>query len=172
MLDRKLEDKLVNHRIEIRPFFLPVDGTILNGNTERPSIFQWSILVMDSTLPAKGTAHRASRGTEKVGFSNFRLESWDKSFEQKVVFESWNQSFIASIRWTRPQSTSFARAGCGLLSAVPWRFRSKSRNSSCQAFSQAKSTPAPKEGETIQTYKKQPNGWVDVMSLVESLMTC
>lgn len=65
-LMRKLEDKLVQHRVEIRPFFLPVDQNGLNGNREMPSGFQWAICVLDSTLPTKGTAHRATRGADKA----------------------------------------------------------------------------------------------------------
>ena len=142
----------------MRPFFLPVDVAMLNGNTERPGIYQWTILVMDSTLPAKGTAHRASRGTEKVGFSIF--------CGQTVLNMFW------PIRWTRPQSTSSARAGCGLPSAVPWLPPSKSKSSSCQAFSQVKFTPAPKGDATTLICKKPPNGWVDVTFRAASLMTC
>lgn len=56
----------MQHRIEIRPFFLPIDTSALNGNREMPSGYQWSICVLDSTLPAKGTAHRANRGCEKA----------------------------------------------------------------------------------------------------------
>ena len=68
---RKLEDKLVQHWIELRPFFLPVDVSNLNGNREMPAGYQWNICVLDSTLPAKGTAHRASRGAEKaIRFKN------------------------------------------------------------------------------------------------------
>ena len=63
---RKLEDKLVQHRIEMRPFFVPVDTSQLNGNRDMPSGFQWAIAVLDSTLPSKGTAYRANRGVDKA----------------------------------------------------------------------------------------------------------
>eukprot|EP00438_Fugacium_kawagutii_P036575 Skav211972 [mRNA] locus=scaffold1330:1253:3988:+ [translate_table: standard] len=59
---KRLEDKLVQHKIEIRPFVLPIDVSGLNGNREMPCGYSWSICVLDTTLPAKGTAHRAARG--------------------------------------------------------------------------------------------------------------
>lgn len=65
---RKLEDKLVHHRLEWRPFFLPVDTSELHGCREMPAGFQWYLIVSDSTLPSKGTAHRANRGAEKAAF--------------------------------------------------------------------------------------------------------
>ena len=63
---RKLEDKLVQHRIEWRLFFVPVDLSDIHGRREMPSAFSWYLCVADSTLPSKGTAHRANRTAEKV----------------------------------------------------------------------------------------------------------
>ena len=64
---RKLEDKLLNHRIEFRSFFLPMDLSSLHHNREMPSGFTLYLCVSDVTLPAKGTAHRANRNAGKVG---------------------------------------------------------------------------------------------------------
>ena len=63
---RKLEDKLLNHRLEFRTFFLPMDLSQLHHNREMPAGFTFFLCVSDTTLPAKGTAHRANRNAGKV----------------------------------------------------------------------------------------------------------
>ena len=75
---RKLEDKLLNHRIEFRSFFLPMDLGQLHHNREMPAGFTLYLCVSDCTLPAKGTAHRANRNAGKVleTCCSFVLKSW------------------------------------------------------------------------------------------------
>ena len=64
---RKLEDKLIQHHIEFRSFFLPMDLTGLHHNRDMPAGFTLYLCVSDATLPSKGTAHRANRGASKAG---------------------------------------------------------------------------------------------------------
>ena len=63
---RRLEDKLVNHKIEFRWCFLSMDLSSIHHNREMPSGFAFYVCVMDATLPSKGTAHRANRTSEKA----------------------------------------------------------------------------------------------------------
>lgn len=65
----------MHHRLEFRPFFLPVDTSELHGCREMPAGFQWYLIVADSTLPSKGTAHRANRGAEKAAFCDLCANS-------------------------------------------------------------------------------------------------
>lgn len=82
---RKIEDKLVNNcRIELRNFVVNLDMQDIHKNRELPAAYLCWIGVPDSTLPNKGTAHRALRsggdpppaqvntllGVEKTVFSN------------------------------------------------------------------------------------------------------
>lgn len=64
---RKLEDKLIQHHIEFRSFFLPMDLNGLHHNRDMPAGFTLYLCVSDATLPSKGTAHRANRGASKAG---------------------------------------------------------------------------------------------------------
>ena len=66
---RKLEDKLNHHRLEFRHFTLQIDVRSLHGSREMPAGYTFYICVADSTLPSKGTAHRANRNAEKVRVS-------------------------------------------------------------------------------------------------------
>lgn len=59
---RKLEDKLLNHKVELRPFCLNLNTTHIHQNRDLPSAYVSFLGVADSTLPNKGTAHRAVRG--------------------------------------------------------------------------------------------------------------
>lgn len=61
-LGRKLEDKLLTSRVELRAFTLNLDLSEIHGNRELPSAFVCYLGVCDSTLPLKGTAHRTVRG--------------------------------------------------------------------------------------------------------------
>lgn len=74
-LQRKLEDKLVDHKLEFRSFFLPMDLTGLHHNRDMPGGFTFYMIVSDSCLPAKGTAHRASRSAGKAaGLNLFQFQ--------------------------------------------------------------------------------------------------
>ena len=63
---RKLEDKLANHKIELRPFTLNIKLEELHKNREMPGAFLCYLGVADSTLPLRGTAHRAVRGAPEA----------------------------------------------------------------------------------------------------------
>ena len=60
---RKLEDKLQNHKIELRPFTINISLEDLHKNREMPGAYLSFLGVADSTLPLRGTAHRSVRGT-------------------------------------------------------------------------------------------------------------
>lgn len=60
---RKIEDKLVNCNIEVRKFALNLDVGEVHKNREFPAAYWCWLGVLDSTLPNKGTAHRALRGS-------------------------------------------------------------------------------------------------------------
>ncbi|CAK9100995.1 unnamed protein product [Durusdinium trenchii] len=62
MTCRKLEDKLANHKIELRPWTLNLNLEDLRKNREMPGAFLSFLGVADSTLPLRGTAHRVVRG--------------------------------------------------------------------------------------------------------------
>ena len=59
---RKLEDKLLAHKIELKPFIINVDQKDIHRNRDLPAAFIAFMGVVDSTLPLKGTAHRVVRG--------------------------------------------------------------------------------------------------------------
>lgn len=61
-MQRKLEDKLLASRIEMRAFTLNLDLSEIHGNRDLPSAFICYLGVCDATLPLKGTAHRSIRG--------------------------------------------------------------------------------------------------------------
>ena len=58
---RRLEDKFQENCIELKPFFLNMDTTNVHGNRDIPASFICYLGIIDSTLPTKGTLHRASR---------------------------------------------------------------------------------------------------------------
>ena len=58
-----MEDKLIAHKIELKPFTLNLDLSELHRNRDLPSAFVCYMGVVDSTLPLKGTAHRVVRGS-------------------------------------------------------------------------------------------------------------
>ena len=58
---RKIEDKLTQHQLELRPFHLMVNLSNLHGNCEQPSCYSSCLVVSDHTLPAKGVAYRLPR---------------------------------------------------------------------------------------------------------------
>ena len=59
---RKIEDKLVACNIELRNFALNLDVGEIHKNRKFPACYFCWLGVLDSTLPNKGTAHRALRG--------------------------------------------------------------------------------------------------------------
>ncbi|CAK9083772.1 unnamed protein product, partial [Durusdinium trenchii] len=59
---RKIEDKLLMCRVELKAFTLNLDLSDIHGNRELPSAFVCYLGVPDCTLPSKGTAHRVVRG--------------------------------------------------------------------------------------------------------------
>lgn len=62
---RRLEDKLaINCRVEIRQFVTNLDLSDVHKSRELPSAYVCWLGVPDSTLPHKGTAHRALRGKD------------------------------------------------------------------------------------------------------------
>ena len=62
---RRLEDKLaINCRVELRPFATNLDMGDVHKSREFPSAYWCWLGVADSTLPHKGTAHRALRGKD------------------------------------------------------------------------------------------------------------
>lgn len=66
---RVFEDKLVHHRVEFRPWVLTMDMTDVHSNRELPAGYTMYLCVSDTTLPAKGTAHRTNRNSaEKACF--------------------------------------------------------------------------------------------------------
>lgn len=63
---RRLEDKFVNHKIELRIFMLNLSLQELHRNRELPAGFVCFLGVPDSTLPLRGTAHRSVRGAPEM----------------------------------------------------------------------------------------------------------
>ena len=63
---RRLEDKLNDHKIEFRQFFMPLDISGLHHNRSMPGEFVFYLCVADMCLPSQGTAHRANRGIGKA----------------------------------------------------------------------------------------------------------
>ncbi|CAK9109302.1 unnamed protein product [Durusdinium trenchii] len=63
---RRLEDKLIANKIELRPFTLNLSLDDLHKNRELPSAYICYLGVPDSTLPLKGTAHRSVRGAPEI----------------------------------------------------------------------------------------------------------
>ena len=61
-MSRKLEDKLNNHKVELRSFTLNLNVDDLHKNRELPSAYVCYLGVLDSTLPLRGTAQRVVRG--------------------------------------------------------------------------------------------------------------
>lgn len=61
---RKLEDKLESRKIELRLAVINMNTDDLHRNRECPSAYPIWLGVVDSTLPSKGTAHRALRGKD------------------------------------------------------------------------------------------------------------
>ena len=60
---RKLEDKFTaNCKVELRQFVVNLDVEEVHKNRELPSAYICWLGVPDTTLPKKGTAHRALRG--------------------------------------------------------------------------------------------------------------
>lgn len=66
VLWRRLEDKLIANKIELRPFTLNLSLDDLHKNRELPSAYICYLGVPDSTLPLKGTAHRSVRGAPEI----------------------------------------------------------------------------------------------------------
>ncbi|CAE6916132.1 unnamed protein product [Symbiodinium sp. CCMP2456] len=58
---RKLEDKLIKHGLELRPFTLLLDNTQQHANRDLPSAYPGLLAVSDSALPSKGTGHRSNK---------------------------------------------------------------------------------------------------------------
>lgn len=63
---RKLEDKLLVHKIELRPLTLNLNLEDLRKNREMPAGFLCFLGVADSTLPQRGVAHRSVRGSPEA----------------------------------------------------------------------------------------------------------
>lgn len=66
VFDRKLENKLVAMKVELRQCTLNMNVEELHKNREVPGAFPIQIGVVDATLPQKGTAHRKVRGAPDV----------------------------------------------------------------------------------------------------------
>ena len=58
---RRIEDKLAQFQLELRPFHLAVNLSNLHGNAEQPACYNSLLVVCDSTLPAKGVMYRLPR---------------------------------------------------------------------------------------------------------------
>ena len=58
---RKLEDKMIQMRMELRPFHLNISLKSLHGNCEQPSCYTAWLAVLDCTLPTKGVQYRMVR---------------------------------------------------------------------------------------------------------------
>ena len=54
------------HKVELRPFTLNLNLDDLHKNRELPGAFMCYVGVPDSTLPLRGTAHRAVRGAPEA----------------------------------------------------------------------------------------------------------
>ena len=65
-LTRRLEDKLIHHSIDFRPFHIHMDARDIHQNSAVPEAFMSLLCVAETTLPMKGTGHKASRVAEHV----------------------------------------------------------------------------------------------------------
>ncbi|CAE6950443.1 unnamed protein product [Symbiodinium sp. CCMP2592] len=88
---RKLEDKFLDNNIELKPFFLNMDISNVHGNRDIPSSFVCYLGLLDSTLPTKGTLHRAwrsaSTGADKENINVFcKKELWCKQALQQSQY--------------------------------------------------------------------------------------
>ena len=70
---RKLEDKLLAVKVELRQWTLNLNVDDLHKNREIPSAFVCFLGVADSCLPTKGTAHRSVRGNPEVDKKDVNL---------------------------------------------------------------------------------------------------
>lgn len=51
--------------LALRDLRLPIDGSSLHGNCERPGYFMGWLAILESTLPAKGVAYRRNNNDDK-----------------------------------------------------------------------------------------------------------
>lgn len=63
---RKLEDKLLAVKVELRAWTLNLNLENLHQNRELPAGFVCFLGILDSCLPTKGTAHRNVRGNPDI----------------------------------------------------------------------------------------------------------
>ena len=70
---RKIEDKMIQHHIELRPFHLNISVGSLHGNAEQPSCYTAWIAVLDHVLPTKGVQYRMCRTNHKDSDSPSRV---------------------------------------------------------------------------------------------------
>ena len=61
---RRLEDKLLTHKVELRMVVININTTDVHQNRDFPSAYPCFIGVPDCTLPSKGTAHRSLKGKD------------------------------------------------------------------------------------------------------------
>lgn len=61
LICRRIEDKYIQHHMDLRPFHLGVNLSALHGNCEQPQCYQAWLAVMDCTLPQKGVQYRLLR---------------------------------------------------------------------------------------------------------------
>ncbi|CAK9062831.1 Uncharacterized protein SCF082_LOCUS32651 [Durusdinium trenchii] len=59
---RKIEDKLLSAKVELRPWTLNLNTEDLHKNRDTPAAYLCFIGVLDASLPTKGTVHRNVRG--------------------------------------------------------------------------------------------------------------
>lgn len=62
--DRSIEDKLQQHKLELRDLRVGLNMKQLHGNADRPAFYQGWLAVPDTMLPARGTGYRAQRGED------------------------------------------------------------------------------------------------------------
>lgn len=64
---RRIEDKLLQYQLALRPFHLAINLSNLHGNSEQPACYSSMLVVPDHTLPLKGVNYRLPRSGHSGG---------------------------------------------------------------------------------------------------------
>ena len=116
LLGRKIEDKLLQFHMEMRPFHISVDVSAVHGNCERPACFSSWLVMFDHVLPTKGVSHRLPRSghagntdsPNKVQKENVNV-SWRGCFQSTGMFSTL--AFIHNKRFAQ-QTLSQIHTSC------------------------------------------------------------
>jgi hypothetical protein len=106
LLGRKIEDKLLQFHMEMRPFHISVDVSAVHGNCERPACFSSWLVMFDHVLPTKGVSYRLPRSghagntdsPNKVQKENVNVFLGVDAFSQRECFQPWHSFTTKGLR--------------------------------------------------------------------------